>query len=909
MRTKEHLARPGGSGPPWHAMIASDVLKTLEADPERGLSRHAVEVRRAEHGPNALPEPERPSALRRFLRQFHNTLIYVLLVSAVFTAILGEWVDASVILGVVVINAIVGFLQEGKAERALESIRAMLSPSARVLREGQVREVPAQDLVPGDIVLLRSGDRVPADLRVLEARSAQLEEASLTGESEPVEKVTGRVDADAPLGDRTNLAFSSTLVTHGQLRGVVVATGSEAEIGRISEMVSRVEQLSTPLLRDIDAFGRRLALAIVLLAGAVFALGYFVRGFSAQEMFMAVVSLAVAAIPEGLPAIMTITLALGVQHMARQRAIVRRLPAVETLGAVTVACVDKTGTLTRNEMTVTHVVCAGHGYRVSGSGYSPDGEFFEGEAPIEVERHPWLRELARAGALVNDARLRQADDGRWLTEGAPTDGALVVLAHKAGLDADAERSRHRREDVIPFESARRFMATRHRRGDDAFVVYVKGAPERVLARCTRQLGETGEADLDRDAWTGVERTLASEGHRVLAIARRNLPDSDRALAEEDVRELTLLGVVGIIDPPREETTEAIRMCHEAGIRVKMITGDHLLTARSIGKKLGIGDGEHAVTGKDLELASDQELLRLVRDNDVFARSSPEHKLRIMDALKAQGHVVAMTGDGVNDAPALKRADVGVAMGIKGSEVAKEAAEMVLADDNFATIERAVGEGRTIYDNLVKTILYLLPTNGAQSLVVVAAVVLGLSTLPVTPVQILWVNMVAAVTLALALAFEPPESDVMRRPPRVPDAPILSTYLAWRVLFVSALIAAATILVFRYWMAVGSGLGEARTAAVNTLVATQLFYLLNARFLKRSSFGLHSLRGNPALLIATLALACFQLAFTYLPSLQGLFGSAPLDGAHWLSALISGVVVFVLVEIEKAVLRSFEARHA
>lgn len=897
----------------WHAMRAEDVLRALDTDPEQGLGEEEVATRLATHGPNALPAPRRATPLMRFLRQFHNTLIYVLLVAGAFTALLREWVDASVILGVVVINAIIGFIQEGKAERALDSIRAMLSPSARVVRSGEVREIPAGELVPGDIVVLRSGDRVPADLRVLQTRGAQLEEASLTGESEPVEKEIGSVEEDTPLGDRKSLAFSSTLVASGQLRGVVVATGPHAEIGRIGEMVSGVQQVSTPLLRNIDAFGRRLSLAIGALALAVFVLGYFFRGFSAQQMFLAVVSLAVAAIPEGLPAVMTITLALGVQHMARRRAIVRRLPAVETLGSVTVACVDKTGTLTRNEMTVTRVACAGRRYDVTGSGYEPSGDLLENGEAIRPEEHPWLLELARAGVLASDARLRTDDEGtaakRYRVEGAPTEGGLVVLAQKLGLDAEVLRTELPRHDVIPFESERRYMATLHDGDSGEQFVYVKGALERVLARCERQLTERGDAAIERTGWTELEHELASTGHRVLAIARKTGPAGSSAPFDERVvSDLTLIGLVGILDPPREEATAAIESCRRAGIRVKMITGDHLLTARSIGHRMGIGDGRHAISGRELEHASEDELARLVSENDVFARSSPEHKLRIMNALQAQGHVVAMTGDGVNDAPALKRADVGIAMGIKGSEAAKEAAEVVLADDNFATIERAVREGRKIYDNLVKAILYLLPTNGAQSVVVIAAVVFALQTMPVTPVQILWVNMVTAVTLALALAFEPPEADVMARPPRAPDEPILSAYLAWRVAFVSLSIAAITILVFRYWVDSGENVAAARTAAVNTLVAAQLFYLFNTRFFTRSSFGWQALRGNPAVFVTAGVLALLQLAFTYVPPLQDLFGTAPLTGRHWLSAAAAGLAVFVLVEIEKAVLRSRTRRH-
>lgn len=891
-------------------MEKDEALSVLDADEQQGLGEEEVKRRLEEYGPNKLPSKEKPSALKRFLMQFNNMLIYVLIAAAVFTAFLLEWLDTAVILAVVIINATIGFIQEGKAEKAMESIRDMLSPMANVLRDGKEREISAEELVPGDIVMLKSGDRVPADLRISRVRNAQVDEAVLTGESVPVNKQVDTVEKQTPLGDRKNMAYSGTILTGGQLRGVVVATGGKAEIGRISEMVSQVEELSTPLLRKIDVFGRWLSVVIVLLSAGFFALGYYFRDFTAVEMFMAVVSLAVASIPEGLPAIMTITLALGVKRMAKQNAIIRRLPAVETLGSVTVICSDKTGTLTRNEMTVARVIMAQKAFSVSGVGYEPEGDFSlvenngdeDNRKKVSPEEYPPLFELARAGLLAGEARLTRQDN-QWIIEGMPTEGSLVVLAAKAGINLEEIKEKHPRLDVIPFESERRYMAGLYEISEGENIACIKGAPEKVLDMCSKQRTDDQDEPLDQDEWMQRAEALADSGHRVLAIALKNMGSAD-SLDDDDILDLTLLGLVGIIDPPREEAVEAIKECRKAGIQVKMITGDHVLTARSIGASMGIGDGEHAISGREMENAGEEELVRLVEENEVFARSSPEHKLRIMEALQSQNQVVAMTGDGVNDAPALKRADVGIAMGIKGSEATKEAAEMVLADDNFATIEMAVKEGRTIYDNLIKTILFILPTNGAEALMVISSVLIIFDVMPITPLQILWVNMVTAVTLALALSFEPAEDNIMERPPRPPDEPIISRYLLWRITFVSVIIAAASILLFHLQWSTGASIEQARTVAVNTLVAGQLFYLFNSRFLERSSMSIRSLISNGKALVAVAVLVFFQLGFTYLRPLQDLFGTASIPVMDWKWIMVSGMVIFLLVEMEKAMIRFF-----
>ncbi len=885
---------------PWHAVEADDVMADFQANPD-GLNREEARRRRDEYGPNELPSEQKAGPLKRFLKQFQNILIYILLVAAVLAAVLQEWIDMTVILAVVIINAIVGFLQEGKAEKAMESIRGMLSPQATVLRGGKKRQIDAVKLVPGDIVVLGSGDRVPADLRVFEAENAQIDESVLTGESKPVSKQTDPVAEDETLGDRKSMAYSGTIVTSGRLRGIVVATGAEAEIGRISEMVSQVEELQTPLLRKIEAFGRTLSVVIVAVCLVIFAFGYLGRGLPPVEIFMAVISLAVAAIPEGLPAIMTITLALGVQRMAKRNAIVRKLPAVETLGSVTAICADKTGTLTRNEMTVTKVAMADKVYSISGTGYTPEGKFTLEGREVNPQEQSDLIELARTGMLASEAELRQKD-GQWIVEGDPTEGGVVVLSVKVGLDQEEERQQRPRLDLIPFESERRFMASLNKDPEKGSIIYVKGAPERTIGMCSKQRVDDGLTDLDRDQWFELEEQLAQEGHRVLAIAQKQT-DAD-SIEEEQVEGLTMLGLVGILDPPREEAIYAVEQCHHAGVQVKMITGDHLLTAKSIGAQMGIGDGRHAVSGKALEKADDEELVRLARENDVFARSSPEHKLKILTALQSQNHVLAMTGDGVNDAPALKRADVGVAMGVKGSEAAKEAAEIVLADDNFATIERAVEEGRTIYDNLVKTILFLLPTNGAQSLVVIASVLFLFETMATTPVQILWINMVTAVTLALALAFEPPEKGIMERPPRPPNKPIIDVFFLWRLVLVSLLIGAAAIALFlRYVDHVE--LEVARAIAVNTIVTGQVFYLFSSRFLDRSSISLDGLFGNREALIAIGILIVLQAVFTYWPPAQKIFGTGAVAPSQWLWILITGVIIFAIIELEKVIIRRWK----
>ena len=889
----------------WHALSASDTLHALDARTE-GLTPQEVHARLSRYGPNSLPPPRGCGPLRRFLAQFHNLLIYVLLGAAIVTSVLGHWVDAVVIAGVVLANALIGFVQEGRAEQAIASIRRMLSLRANVVRSAERVNLPAEELVPGDVVLLESGDKVPADLRLLELRGLRVEEAALTGESQPAGKSLEAVAAEAALGDRLCMVFSGTLVAAGRGRGVVVSTGAHTELGRITALLEQVEETATPLIRKLDAFARRLTVVILGVSVVLFGFGVAARGFSVQEMFLVVVALAVSAIPEGLPAIVTIALAIGVQNMARRKAIVRRLPAVETLGSVTVICSDKTGTLTRDEMTAVRVVLAHTVLEVSGAGYAPDGGFSASCGTLDPAADACIRALVHAGLLCNDARVVRNGD-TWAAHGDPTEAALVTLALKAGVREGELLKRHPRLDSIPFESEQRYMATLNAAPDGAPWVLVKGAPERVLGFCTHQLTAQGEAPLDEARWHTQVDAAAGLGQRVLALARKRGQPGQSTLSADDAQHgLTLLGLTGMLDPPREDAARAVASCQRAGIRVKMITGDHAVTAAAIGRKLGLGADVPAIRGSEIETLGDDQLRDVVRLRDVFARVSPEHKLRLVRALQAEGEIAAMTGDGVNDAPALKQADVGVAMGIKGTEAAKEAADMVIADDNFASIAAAVEEGRTVYDNIKKAVLYILPTNGGEVSAIIFAVLAGIA-MPITALQILWINLVTETTLSITLAFEKAEAQVMQRPPRDPREPLLSAYLAWRIVFVSALLFAGTMGLFLWETQRGSSIETARAAAVNALVMGEIGYLFSARLLQASSLNWQGLTGNRWALVASAVLLALQLLFTHAAPMQALFGTAALDARSWGLVAAFGGAVFLAVELEKALWRGFHPR--
>ncbi|MFN3273632.1 MAG: HAD-IC family P-type ATPase [Paracoccus sp. (in: a-proteobacteria)] len=876
-----------------HASPVDTALAALTTTAE-GLSSSEAAARLARHGPNRLPAAPRRPAILRFLAHFHNVLIYVLIAAAVVTAALAHWVDTGVILAVVVVNAVIGFVQEGRAETAMAAIRSMLAPHASTLRDGRRIDIDAEALVPGDIVLLEPGDKVPADLRLIEVRGLQVQEAILTGESMAVDKSTDAVDADAPLGDRMGVAFSGTLIAAGTGRGAVMATGAASEIGRISGMLSEVTVLTTPLVAQMDRFARWLTLLILLVAGVLLLAGYFMEHIAFADQFMAVVGLSVAAIPEGLPAVMTITLSVGVRTMARRNAIVRRLPAIETIGAVSVICTDKTGTLTRNEMMVAQIVTSAGRFDIEGLGYAPEG------AIRPAPDANTLQEAGLAAALCNNADLSQTADG-WQVAGDPMEGALLALAAKTGTDITGWT----RQDEIPFDAVHRYMAVSVTGPQGQRLVLVKGAPERVLSLCADQAGPDGPQALDQSLWQDEAERIAAQGQRVLALALRHAPDAALRPADLDGH-LTLIGLVGLIDPPRPEAIRAVADSHAAGIVVKMITGDHAGTAAAIGRQIGLVNPGAVLTGADLDRLDDDALTAAVTDTNIFARTSPAHKLRLVMALQAQGLTVAMTGDGVNDAPALKRADVGIAMGVKGSEAAKEAAELVLADDNFASIVAAVREGRTVYDNIRKVISWTLPTNAGEAGTIILALLLGMS-LPISPVQILWINLITTTTLGLALAFETPEGDTMRRPPRPRHAGLLTGALVWQVCFVAILFVAAIFGVFIHTLDRSHDIALAQSMAMNTVVMLEIAYL----FLIRTSFGSSlnwaSIRATRAVWIAVAIIVPAQIMVTYLPLAQTVFGTASMSGADWLLILGIAALLCVFVEIEKQIRRRLELR--
>jgi len=884
----------------WHALPAAQAATRLESDPARGLTAAEAEARLQEFGLNQMTARKRLSKWMRFLLQFHQPLIYILLASTVIAAAMHAWVDASVIFAVAFLNALIGYFQESKAEQAIDALAKMVVTEATVRRGGEKVRIPSPQLVPGDVVLLQSGDRVPADMRLLLRRNLHIEEAALTGESVPVEKQIDPLPADAILADRTNLAFTGTLVTAGQGEGVVFATGDQTEMGRIAGLIGRADDLQTPLTRKIAQFSRLLLYVILGLATLIFIAG-IVRGQPWPEMFMAAIALAVGAIPEGLPAVVTITLAIGVGRMARRRAIIRKLPAVETLGSTTVICSDKTGTLTQNQMTVQEIHAGGRLYHVTGSGYEAVGKIHFEETPVVVGENVALIETLGAGLLCNDSRLVRNDEGQTIVQGDPTEVALIVAAQKAGLSEAEMSGRLPRIETIPFESEYRYMATLHGTDEAPKIIYIKGAVEALLGKCTHALGESGGlAPLDGALILRHAEEMAARGLRVLAFARREMPPAHDGLEHKHVAgELTFLGLQGKLDPPRPEVIKAVAKCRAAGIQVKMITGDHVLTAKAIAAQIGLESGAAIVglTGRDLEALNDEEMADAAEHATVFARVAPEQKLRLVQALQSRGHVVAMTGDGVNDAPALKQANIGIAMGITGTDVSKEAADMILTDDNFASIEAAVEEGRAVIDNLTKFILWILPTNGGIALILLVAIVGGI-TLPMLPTQLLWLNLITALLLGLALVFEPKETDIMQRPPRDPKKPLLTRSLLMRTGLVTLISLGGAFGLFAWEHGIErTNLDEARAAVVNVIVMVQSFYLLNCRSRTRSIFSI-GLFSNPWLIAGIAATWLAQMAFTYLPLMNRLFHTAPVRAEAWLYIVGIGVFTFAAVELEK-----------
>ena len=872
-----------------------------------------VAHRQTHFGPNRLTLKKGKSPLVLFLLQFHQPLIYILLVASIVTFVLQEWVDSGVIFGVVLVNAIIGYIQEAKALKAIEALTRTMQGAATVVRAGMKEKIAASELVPGDLVLLQSGDKVPADMRLLRVRELQIDESALTGESVPVQKQPERLDQVTLLADRSNMAYSSTLVTYGTGAGIVVATGDVTEIGQINALIASAVTLATPLTRKIAQFSGILLWIILGLAGLTLIAGW-IHGAPPLETFMAAVALAVGAIPEGLPAAMTIMLAIGVGKMARRHAIIRKMPAVETLGSTTVICSDKTGTLTQNQMTVQRVCAGGECFYFSGVGYMPQGDVSLGEFAIDPQSHPALIECLKAGLLCNDSRLIEKEQ-KWAIEGDPTEVALLTAAAKAGLSRnDIERDLPR-IDTLPFESQYRYMATLHsvEPGSTA-IIYMKGSVESVLACCSDVYDASSEPGvLDQESIQREVEQMAARGLRVLAFARKCVSNPIEAVTHADVASgLSFLGLQAMMDPPRQEAVAAVSACQKAGIQVKMITGDHLATASAIARQIGLKGtaatdaDSFAINGHMLSQLSDHELVSTAQRAAVFARVSPEQKLRLVEALQTRGHVVAMTGDGVNDAPALKQADIGVAMGVGGTEVAKEAADMVLTDDNFSSIEAAVEEGRAVFDNLIKFITWTLPTNIGEGLVILVAVFAGI-TLPITPVQILWINMTTAVLLGMMLAFEGKEPGIMNRPPRRPETPVITRELGFRIGVVSLMLLLGSFGVFQWVLLHDKSIETARTAAVNMFVFGELFYLFNCRSLRYSMFKL-GIFSNRWLIMGVVVMILLQLLFTYSTTMNLLFGSSPLGIADWVLIALCGLSIYTLVGVEKWLRRRSDAKR-
>jgi Ca2+-transporting ATPase len=881
----------------WHSISPDEALQALDSK-RAGLTAAEARARLLQYGPNQLKGKKKTPPLLVFLRQFLSPLIYVLLVAAVISIIVQHFIDAWVILGVLLLNAIIGFVQETRAERAMEALIQMAAPKARVRREGNIRMVPAGEIVPGDILLFETGDKVPADARLIEASNLKVNEATLTGESVPVDKHTKSLAGELPVPERKNLVFMGTIVTYGRATAMVVKTGMATEIGKIATGIQEVKPEKTPLQKSIGKLSRYIIGLFLGVCALLVAVGLF-KGMEWLEVFLLAVAAAVSAIPEGLPAVVTVVLAVGMRIMARRNAIIRKLVAVETLGSATVICSDKTGTLTLNQMTVRRLYIDSGWVEVSGEGYMPEGEFHRDGQKMSTESEPALAMHLRIGALCNDAVLTMEDEQCCRIFGDPTEGALVVAAAKAGMSKEKLEKTFPRLDEIPFQSEKQYMATLHP-GDGRRVAYVKGAAEKILSLSKYQLKGSEVIPLeevDAQAVLQANDAMAGEAMRVIATAYVDLPGDLEDLEDEHIRDnLVFVGLAGMADPPREEAREAIKLCVEAGIKVVMITGDNRITAESIARQLDLPPGK-SVTGKELQEMSDEELSQQVEDISVFARIEPIQKLKIVTALKSRGHVVAMTGDGVNDAPALKAANIGIAMGITGTDVAKEACDMILADDNFASVVAAVDEGRVIFNRLRNVIFFLLSTNIGELLALILTI-LFVGKAPLLAVQIIWVNLVTDTSSAIPLGLEPKIGDELKQPPRHPGVGLLFPGLIFRIVMMAVIMSVGVFLIFN-WAQARMSIEEARTIAFCSLVAFEWFRAFNARSDERTVFKLGVLRNR--FLVAAIAVAIMlQMAVIYAPPLQVAFHTVPLGIDKWGIAILAGGSLFVIEEIRKLI---------
>jgi magnesium-transporting ATPase (P-type) len=880
----------------WYQLETEEVFKKLSSSHE-GLTESEAGNRISTYGLNKLPEQEQISKLKILIHQFTSPLIYILLIASIVTFILGEFIDTAVIISVVLLNAAIGYLQEYKAEQSVRALKQMVVPKARVLRDGKEKEIHSEELVPGDIVLLTSGAKVPADLRLFHTLELKIEEAMLTGESIPADKnILPLQNTNFTPGDQTNMAFMGTIVVSGRAKGIVVNTGTNTLLGTIAQDLKGVSPAKAPVQEKINRFSKQIGLLALAASAAVFLFGVL-TGESIKDMFMTAVAAAVAAVPEGLPIVVTIAMAAGVARMAKRNAIIRNLPTVETLGSTTIICSDKTGTLTKNEMTVQLVYDGEHTYEMTGSGYEPKGEILREKMPVDLHELETLMHVFRIGLLCNESDIYE-EDGQFKVDGDPTEGALIVSAMKAGLNPEAEREEYLRLGIIPFESERGYMATLQEYHGKK-IIFAKGATEKLLDMCTTCL--ISETLIKKD-FVKFADTMAKQGLRVLGMAYKEMPDDTEEITHQDIESgLILTGLQGMIDPPREEVKQAIDGCRRAGIRTVMITGDHAITAEAIGRQLGIVKKESlALTGKELESMSDDELFNKVQKISVYARVAPQDKLRIVEQVKRHGEIVAVTGDGVNDAPALKAAHIGVAMGRTGTDVAKEAADMVIADDNFVSIFNAVEEGRVVFENIRKVIFFLIPTGVAAILSILISQLLKLP-LPYLPSQLLWINLVTNGLQVLALAFEPGEQGIINKPPRSPQEGLMSKLLIQRTFLVGLIISFGVIGNYILALRSGDSLEQARTVAVTTMVFFQFFQAWNARSEIKSIFRM-SLMSNPFLFYGMLASIFAHLAVIYVPALQWIFRTVPLAMMEWGEILLAAITIIAAVEIDKSMRR-------